>query len=68
MNNENLNEALTGQATIEDCEGEVFAAFCQFCFTGDYQVPKVIVDVSERRDEQEQCSMQRFSPILNFHN
>ena len=43
MNNEHLKEGIEQQATIVDCEGEVFAAFCQFCFTGSYEVPKVTV-------------------------
>ena len=64
VNNESLKEALEGQATIEDCEGEVFAALCEFCFTGEYSVPKVTVDATKSDDEQEQYSMYRFFPIL----
>ena len=50
INNEHLKEGIEGQATITDCEGEVFAALCQFCLTGSYDVPCVAIGDLEDPD------------------
>ena len=76
INNEQLKESIEGQAIITDCEGEVFAALCQYCLTGAYDVPHVAISDLEDPEHWEeqgftakgnQCLNLKFGGVLILH-
>lgn len=50
MNNGRMMESTNGYAVLKHVESSVFAAFCEYAFTGDYHVPEVAARVESHEE------------------